>query len=414
MGFLNDFCYLAEGTECPKKFMIWSGLSLLGAVAGKKIWTGHGTQVVTDTKLYVAMVGTPGSGKSFAMEKAEGLYVKYFPDYMVSDSVQSREDILKKMTLDACTRTYKLPDGRIEEYHPFYCIVDELENFLSVDDARMIATLVGIYSRPVFSTGFKTDDNPNQKIKNPYLSVLACTIPEWMMSSLRQSLFTGGLGRRLIIVYSKKEQLIPFPNKPKDYDIVEARIASHLRFVDKAVGHLEWTPESRAWWEKWYMARKRDNSDPLLQQMEETEQMPMQKVAALLALSEHPDKLVIEKEHFEAARLLLEDLKEDIIKLTSSIGRNELAGIANQVLAYIEQRGGMVREIQLLTNFERYAKVREWDEIIMRLQQREELRILQIPPPPAPNGKRYFLTNAGYETLLRDEAAKKQQNGEVK
>ena len=160
MGLLNDFIYYNSGHECPDNFVTWSGLSLLSAVLGRRVWVKHGDYYKFYPNLYVCLVGTAGSGKSSAMGEAEKIFIDNFKDYMVSESIQSREDLLKKMGSNECEHTFKDEDGRcgglpgaIYSFRPFYCIVDELENFLSVDTTKMIGMLVGIYGRSSFSTG---------------------------------------------------------------------------------------------------------------------------------------------------------------------------------------------------------------------------------------------------------------------
>jgi hypothetical protein len=398
-SYLADFCHLADGTECPETYMRWCGLSLIGAVAGPKLWTQHGTQISVDPKLYVTNVGSAGSGKSFAMGKAEEIFVKHFPSYLVSESVQSREDILNKMTSDQCLKLFKTGDGKYMEYRPFYCIVDEMENFLSVDDKKMVGMLVGIYSRTSFGTGFKNDANKNQRIINPYLSLLSCAVPEWMMSSLRMALFTGGLGRRLIVVYCKKAVLVPEPNKPLDYDETMARIVSHLKQVEAAIGFVNWTPAARLFWNTWYMNPNRfDRTDQLLVQFHETKHIQMLKVALNLCLSESPLKLTIDAPHLEFAQFLLDELEGGIKTLTSGIGRNELAAIANQVVEYLE-RVGVSDEPKMRALFWRNARDNERVEIEQHLIQQGKILKFDLPKG---SGKYFYASQSGYDELRRN------------
>lgn len=356
--------------------MTWSGLSLLSAVAGRKIWTMHGDMFTIYPNIYVCMVGTPGSGKSTAMEQAEDIFIKHFADYFVSESIQSREDILKKMTNPGCIRTLKKNASEFYEWAPFYCIVDEMENFLGVDDKKMIATLVGIFSRSSFGTGFKNDANPNQRIKHPYFSMLACTVPEWLMNNLRQSLFSGGLGRRLILVHCTKDKEIPNPMKPVGYDDAMKRVVTHLKIVEQHHGCLVKTPDAIKWWKDWYTNPKRKNiEDPILSQFDETEHIMGLKVATLLALAEKPNALTIETEHLEFAFHLLGKLKIGIARLTSGIGRNELAGVGAQVIDHIQRMGGMVPEIQLKKFFNRYLNMPEFKEVLQHFSETGELTV---------------------------------------
>lgn len=407
MSFLEDFNKLASGTACPEPFMTWSGLSLLGAVAGRKIWTMHGNTFPIYSNLYVCMVGTPGSGKSTAMNYAEKLFLKCFPDYMVSESIQSREDILKKMGSEQCERTWKDDEGllgepgKIHVYRPFYCLVDEMENFVSVDEKKMVGTLVGIYSRDSFGTGFKNDLNKNQRIFNPYMSLLGCTIPEWMMSSLRESLFVGGLGRRMVIVHAVKERDIPNPTLPPGYPEIMARLEAHLFALDKHKAILKRTPAADKFWLEWFSNPNRKNkTDPVLMQFHETQHIQLLKIATLLAVSDDPQSKIIDIQHLQKAYLLLQRLEGDVVRLTSGIGRNELAGVGARVLEMIREQGGAMPRSLLLKIFGRYFQLREFQDQMEHFVQSEQL----IRAADPKTGKEIYMLPEFYQNYLRQKA----------
>lgn len=404
MSFIEDFLKLSSGNACPEPFMTWSALSLLGAVSGKKIWTMHGDTFPIHSNLYVCMVGTPGSGKSTAMNYAEKLFLKCFPELMVSESVQSREDILRKMGSDQCEKTWKDDEGLLGEpgkiltYRPFYCLVDEMENFVSVDEKKMVATLVGIFQRDSFGTGFKNDPNKNQRIFNPYMSLLGCTIPEWMMSSLRESLFVGGLGRRMIIVHATKDKDIPNPTLPAGYGDIMKRLEAHLFQVESHKAILKRTPEADKFWLEWFLNPKRKNKeDPVLMQFHETMHIMLLKVATLLALSDNPTARFIEIQHLQKGVILFSRLEKDVIRLTSGIGRNELAGVGARVLETIREQGGAMPRAILLKMFGRYFQLREFQDQMEQFVQSEQIIRLMDPA----TSKEIYMLPDFYQSYLK-------------
>lgn len=384
MSFLKNYLYYGSGHDCPEPFMIWSALSLVGALAGRKIWTTHGTYFTIYPNIYVTMVGTPGSGKSTAMSQAEDIFVKYFPNYMISESIQSREHILKVMTNDECIKTWKDEQGfvgdkgNIYSYRPFYAIVDEMENFVSVDQKNMVGMLVGIYSRNSFGTGFKNDTNTKQRIDKPYFSLLGCTTPEWMMSSLRASLFVGGLGRRMIIVHCKKEKESANPTKPPGADEALIKAVQHLQEIEAFYGPMKKTEAAEKYWLSWFNNPKRKNKeDPILIQFHETKPIQVLKIAMLLALCEAPLKHEIDAPHLEMAVHLLDSLEKDVVRLTSGIGRNELAGVGSQIIEFLERTQGLASEVSLKKYFNRYMRDPEFAEVMKHYLDTEQLFYLR-------------------------------------
>jgi hypothetical protein len=414
MSYLSDLIHYSSGNECPQSFVQWSALSLLGHVAGRKLWTMHGDYFQVFPNIYACMVGTAGSGKSTAKNIAKSIVTKEFPDFMVSASIQSREDIADQMASDACSKIWRDNGGKYllkiprknYEYRPFYIISNELNSLLSVDKNNMVGFLVDIYDENGFSTGFKGQrrDNPERKqfFDNPYVSMLACATPKWFMGNLKFDLFEGGLGRRLIIVYDEKTKLIEEPNVPPGGLEAFARAVQHLRNVSRFYGEVKKTPEAKAFWRHWYHDKKRVNrEDPILMQFHETKPIQVLKVALLLVLCERPLTLKMGAEHLQMAVHLLDELEPKILQLTSGIGRNELAGVGAQMLEYLERMGGVVSEIMLKKFFRRYLNNPEFIDVIKHFEDTEQIVLTGMTE----NGltRRFYFTAERYQRYLYDQ-----------
>ncbi len=410
MPFLQDLILYNAGTECPQPFIVWSGLATLGAVLGRKVWTMHGDRFRIYANLYVNMVGTSGSGKSTAQELSRDMIVDNFPNLLISDDFQSAQDILKKMSDDTNVFTWNDKAGllgeanKIHEYRPFYAIVDELSNFLSTDMKAMTGLLVGIYSRSTFGTGFKNDPNKNQRFRNPYFSMLSCTVPDWMMSNLRIDLFTGGLGRRMIIVHSQKTKKEPDPFIPVGGKQALARAVDHLKAVyhEDFNGQLKRTTEADKWWRLWYNDPTRiTQDDPILKQFHETKHIQVLKVAMLLAMCDMPFKWEIDVHHLQGAVKMLDDLEPDILRLTQGIGRNELASIGQQIMDYIVRMGGAASETNIRKFFGRYLKNNEFTDVLQQLIKTEQAFVVSLPDPKTGVPVTFFMIPTFYQGYMK-------------
>lgn len=377
MGFMQDYLWYASGDECPTPYKIWSGYSLLGAVLGRKVWTFHGDYFMVLPNLYVCLVGDAGSGKSTAKNVAKKIITKAFPNYPTSASFQSHQDIIDQMC-NAEPHLWKDEAGiyfdkvpqKLYDYRPFYLISNELASLLSTDKKGMVEFLVDIYDENEFSTGFKTQRNATpdrkQKLENPYVSLLCCAVPKWFMGNLKLDLFDGGLGRRLIIVSANKEKLVDDPRMPEGAKEAFNRAVEHLREAEALVGPLKRTPAAMSWWKQWYHDPKRKSKDdPILMQFDETKPIQALKIAMLTSLCERPFKMVITDEHLQIAVAMLDSLVPNILRLTSGIGRNELAGVGTQLLDFLERTTpGYATEMHVKKFFVRYARTGELQEIL--------------------------------------------------
>lgn len=350
MSYLSDYVYYGSGTEVPESYLWWAGLSILGHVLGRKVWVVHGDYFDIPLNLFCCLVGTAGTGKNTGMSLNKKLMHQYFPEFMMSASIQSREDIAYLMTMDECVVQwqdkpgYYGTPGKILEYRPFYILNDELLNLVSVDKAKMTGFLLEVFDGQGFSTGFKGDRKLDPKrlqyFDFPHVSLLTGAVPDWFMSNLKIDLFTGGLGRRLFIVNDVRTKTVPIPKKPVGHEGALSRVIEYLKKARFVSGALELDEKAVAWWVDWYLShRNKPPEDAILAQFHETRHVQTLKLAGLLTKSENLDAKTIGPDALQGADSLIESLQEPILKLTSGVGRNESAGVANEILMAIDSAG---------------------------------------------------------------------------
>ena len=412
MGYLNDFVYYGSGTECPDIYLQWSGLSLLGAVLGRKIWTQHGGYFRIHPKLYVCLVGDAGSGKSTAKNQAKQFLRLVDSDYLISSSFQSHQDIIDKMATDVTAiKTWKNSKTNvIHEYRVFYGICNELASLLSTDKKGMVEFLVDVFDdEDEFTTGYKgqrmLQPERKQVVPFPYVSILACAVPKWFMGNLKLDLFDGGLGRRLIVCYANKSKLNEDPHTPVGGEQARQRALEHLKMVshETCQGEIIKTEAAKKWWKEWYHDKSRfDATDPILGQFDQTKHIQTLKVASLLVMSEWKSgqPLYMDDVHLQASVAMLDVLRPQVLRLTSGIGRNELAGIGAEIIEFLNRTGGMQTEVNLKKYFHRYLKMPEFQELENYYMSTNQLivNVLEVPNHPV---RKWYFTPEGYEKFQK-------------
>jgi hypothetical protein len=385
MHYLVDYLKFTSGTECPEKYRLWAGISLLGHAMGKRLWLMHGRFPI-HSQLYVALVGDAGSGKSTAKNDAKKLYTGLFPMQMVSASFQSHQDIIDLMC-NAEQRIWERiePDGHKKPmgYTPFYIVANELASVVSTDKKGMVEFLVDIFDESEFSTGYKgmrkEDPKRSQRVDNPCLSMLACAVPKWFMGNLKMDLFDGGLGRRLIVVYDTKTDIVDDPVMVPGGEEAQERVVEHIQALDLVSGCIRRTPAAMEWWKDWYHKHKaRICFDPIISQFDQTKPVMVLKVAMILVMCQRPFNLLMEPAHLETAVKFIDELEPNIIRLTSGIGRNELAGVGATLLDYVSKRGGLCTYIDMVKTFRRYAQTPEFRQILDSYKETYEIFHVRI------------------------------------
>jgi hypothetical protein len=222
-------------------------------------------------------------------------------------------------------------------------------------------------------------------------------------------LFSRGLGRRMIIVHATRTKCIPNPKFPEGAEAALLRAIEHLKKAERYTGEIKLDPEAAKWWAEWYIKHRNSRPlDPILSQFWVTEPMQVLKVALCLHMCEFPFKTHMDVGCLTAAEHLLTKLKPEIVRLTSGIGRNELAGVGTQIIDFLERTGGMQTEIKMRKYFHRYLNMPEFTEL-----ENHYIATGQIIVAVHPDGntmRKFYFTPDGYQkfvTMQKEVATKK-------
>lgn len=407
-SYLGDYIYYSSGNETPEDYLTWGGLSILGHILGRKVSIAHGGYFNFNPNLLVCLVGEAGSGKNTCLGVNMDIMAEHFTKHLISASIQSREDITFQMSDDLTGMIYYNIEGQpIQHFRPFYILNNELASFLSVDKLKMVEFLTEIFDGKRFGTGFKKDrmENPKRQqwFQNPHLSLIAGAVPSWFMNSLKMDLFSGGLGRRMIIVNAVRDKVIPFPMKPPGADAALLRCIAHLKEAEKFVATITLGSDARKWWEAWYTQhRKESPTDPIVYQFHQTMHMQILKLALLAYCTEKLEPGEVTAEHLEFGKVMFTRLIPAVQRLTAGIGRNELAGVGAALIDMLERTSGMATEIQVRKAFHRYANTREFQDIIEHYKQTGELIVMPYVKDGQP--RMFYFTPAGLEAARKLEA----------
>jgi hypothetical protein len=337
--------------------------------------------------LFTVLCGSAGSGKGSAKDVVRDLVVELFPNFMLSDSIQSREDIAAKLASPECPIVWKnIKTGQLEEYRPFFLLINEFAGFFSVDCRKMIEMLVDLYDCKDFSVGFKKDRAAGLGgfVHHPFVPMLGCVQPKWFMSNMKVDLFDQGLGRRMIIVNREKEKLNHDPKFPEDSTPGWCRVLAHLKRISgvDVQGQVKLNPEAQEWWKDYYYDkdRRKKSNDPILVVFQETEHMMLLRVALILTFCEYDFKYIVTPEHLQMARVLLDGLKEGVMTLTGGIGTNPMAGVIQLMEQYVKMNQGMVREVLLRKNFMKQCpRFEDFDKGLAEMQKVGSIVAATIP-----------------------------------
>ena len=335
MSFIENYMLYNSGNEANKTYHRWSALSALSSIISRRVWIDMGYFRIYPN-LYIVLLGPPGNKKTTAMTVAKSLIRQLGSAIPFSAECQTKESLVKELA--EYERTFDFP-GAVKpyKYTPMSIFVTELSQFIGVDPARMIDLLTTIYDQDFYD--LKTKNKGCQLIVGPYLTLLACTTPEWITNYLKSDVITGGFSRRALFVleYDDSDIRVPFPEITPVMKAAWDNLITYAHVLFTIGGEFKWDPPAKEWYIKWYEKRT-ISSDPLIRWFDATSYIQALKIAMLISLSESTD-MVIRLGHLQQAFALLEVLKVNLPKVFQGIGRNELNVVKMKVLSVLNTTG---------------------------------------------------------------------------
>jgi Protein of unknown function (DUF3987) len=362
-GFIQNYDTFTQDNEAPEMFHFWSAMSALSAIVSRRVGLSFDYFNI-HPNLYIVLVGIPGSRKTTAMNIAKE-FVYTIGDIPFSAECQTKQSICQDMALN-CQKTYSNEKGEIVRYTPYTIFSTELSHFLGHASAKeMIDFLTTIWDAKFYDT--KTKNKGNDLIMGPYLSMIACTTPDWIRSWMKEDVITGGFSRRAIFVYfTGKLKRIPSPKITPEMEKARDECIAWGKKLQNVSGYFTVTPEALKFYEEWYIKLQIPND--ITGGYYESKHIQMFKVAMLISLS-HSTNLVIDTIHLKLALLHLGKVEQNLLRVFQGIGRNELSAVAEKAKDIIITNGGVISESELKLILYRDASASEISEVFQHLME---------------------------------------------
>lgn len=241
-GLIDDWLRFTEPFEFPQSYALLSLLSVASCAVEGRVLVNPGTQPSPYTNLYVVLYGPSGSRKGAAMEYARELLSRALPNAPILPSSGTMQGLIDELAEK--TALLGRAPGMIysEEFSDFIGGADYLE--------RNSMILTQLYD----CRGEWTERTRKHKkivVKNPYVSILGASNPDWF-ENVNPRLLTGGFLRRLLLVveYGPRREA----HAPKVNTVLFNKIADQFRGrFDSLKGMLmPLTDEAKELDRRWY------------------------------------------------------------------------------------------------------------------------------------------------------------------
>jgi hypothetical protein len=389
MSFLRNYLDYATNNEAPEMFHVWSAYACLSAAVGRRVWLPFGDHAIFPN-IYVMLVGNAGNGKSYALQKAKRLLAE-LETVPISRSIETPEGLWRFMGGDSNSNPpvpspvayiTRWPDGQLREVHPMTIIANEFVNFISLNQQAWTNALNDIYDEDRYE--YRTKNKGEDNLVGPYIVLLGALTTDISVDLQKAKIIASGFARRTIFQYGERKwnDPHPFPSFTEANELSRAAALAHVKNLHKRNGAFVMDNTTTEWWVNWYTGHNYTvpRQTPQLQSWFGTKPVQLQKIAMLTALSESED-LVLLPEHFEVGLAYLEVMEKTLYKIFGGVGRNELAGVAMSIYAFLENQTEPVPRSKLKTTFWNACKPpTEFDDCMTYLLNEGKIReaILQV------------------------------------
>jgi len=338
--------------EAPDSFHLWTGIMVIGSVLRRQVFYDMGYFKLYPN-LYVVLVSPTGKSRKTSTAEIGMKMLREIVGINISADLTTREALIKALA-DSQTAS-KISAGEIMYHCSLTIYSEELSVFLGRKNQEMISTLTSLYNCAE-KWIYKTKGQGSDYISNVWVSMLACTIPEYLGVYLPLDAIGGGFTARVIFVYENTTRRKTY--NPKKYFTTETNLLRKdlihdLNIISKLSGEVVITPEADKFMEDWYNSTEISSvlaEDERFSGYWERKQSHALKIATILTASES-DKLVIEKDTFKKALDILEATEETMPKAFGPLGRGAISPDIERVLNQIIQSGEISHSVLLDKNW---------------------------------------------------------------
>ena len=354
MDFISDFLAATDNGLSPERFRRWAGLVTVAAILDRRVWTSIRPGKVLYPNIFGLLVAPPGTGKSMALISAREV-LKTQPHVALSpDSITHARFI--EMLSERAT-VVETVDGVPRKRATAALVLSEWGTFLRKPENDTLSMLAHIYDCEDYEA--ETISRGKDFAENLYVNILAGCTPAWFAEGFPPNSYEQGLPTRIVFVYSDAPTAAEVPDFEFHGDPCLESAKSVVKVLwgmaDKiasARGFVAWSGEAGAAMNAW----KRTDfapkpTDPMLRGYCERRPLQVAKLAVLVAMSRHPERLVVEEADFEEAKRTLLEVEPDMPKALKAAGGNvfqlRMEAVYQFVLAEWRQTKSAVDEYRL-------------------------------------------------------------------
>ena len=356
MTWMKDFLDSTKDLESPQAYCYWSILTVISAVAGRRLWVNRGGVYNLYPNIYTFLISKrSGLRKGIPVNIAKKL-ANDIGRVRVIDGQNSIQGVLKELT-----KVKTVGNGHIIKNAEGFLITGEFASFMLSDGIGFsLTTLTDLYDSQYHEQGYtkRLASQEELVLKAPCLTGLFASNETHFFDAVPKNAISGGFLARTFCIYEDKRNTLNSltgQRRPVPGVINYSLVLDHLTKISKLEGEI--VPDSGAYkaFDDWYY----DFSGKDYEQEDETGTSErigdnIWKAAMLLGLADNQDKRITEAnmdeaifrtiDTFNGLKKLLVGGASDKNNIKSIVMRNTVAAILETEPLFEVERKKILRK----------------------------------------------------------------------
>ena len=317
-SFLDLYMRYTAMQESPELFHLWTGISVLAAVMGRKCYIDKGYYKLFPNLFVILVAGSAKCRKSTGINIGIDLLKILIKDIKTTKIISGK--ITPERFLDELQVISGQPTSPNLLVHS-----SELSVFLTKQSygESLIHILTDLYDCHD-EWHYQTKHSGEVHLKDVFLCILAATTPDGISSGIPQQALAEGFASRVIFVYQPSTDRVNALPELSLEEIEQFRIlADMLRIRAKLAGRFDLSPEARTWYKDWYAGfMKEEAPDKRMEGMWGRKHDHLLRIGMVFAGSYNVK--VLEVHHLEAALMCLDTVERFMPGAFAELGGDEL------------------------------------------------------------------------------------------
>lgn len=293
MDLIEDFMDATSNMASPKRFRLWSAISMVSSTLTRRVWTCIEDDLKLFANTYIILVSIPGIGKTRPMDLVELILEP------LSWVTKSPDEVTRQRTVQDIADVF--PESANEGDASFFFLVAEMASFLPEADAAWMQAMARLWDCPRHyhkaiktppSKGKRTDD----KISNAYVNLLFGAQPSWFAEGFPKASYEMGLPARVFFIFAEGKPTRKLFRRRKQMPAsLRGEFRADLKRLRGRWGEVRWEPDAEEAFIAWM-----DNGqepvvdDPLLRGYNTRRDMHAGKLALIVACSRGHKTITLE------------------------------------------------------------------------------------------------------------------------